>query len=398
MILHLDIDAFFASVEQLRNPALRGLPVIVGSGVIASCSYEARRFRLRAGMPLGKAKRLCPGVVILPGDSHIYEAFAQKVWDVCGRFTPDMETFLDDAYLELSGSERLRGTAEQIARNIKDAVGAGSGLSVTVGIATSRVIARMASAKGKPDGLTTVREGEERDFVRALPVKDLPGVGPATAGMLRKVNVTTIGELAGLPPHALLDLLGRNGLALYERANGRDSMVIHRNEIPRSISRETTFRKDTIDPAEIEATLYYLVERAMKTARHLGLAARTVAVKIRYSDHEGDRASKTLPHHTDLDAEIFETARELLGRLHARRVSLHAVGMALSGLALSRTRERFLFDPLERTKLRRLYVALDDLRDRYGYAAVITGKSIELLRHLPRNSHDFVLRTPSLTK
>jgi DNA polymerase-4 len=398
MILHLDIDAFFASVEQMRNPALRGLPVIVGSGVIASCSYEARGYGLRAGMPLGKAKRLCPGAVILPGDSHIYEAFAQKVWDVCSRFTPDMETFLDDAYLELSGSEKLRGAAEHIARNIKDAVRATSGLSLTVGIATSRVIARMASAKGKPDGLTIVKEGEEREFVRALPVEDLPGVGPATAGILRKVNVTTIGELADVPPYALLDLLGQNGLALHERANGRDSQVIHRHEIPRSISRETAFRHDTIDPAEIEATLYYLTERAMKTVRDLGLTARTVAVKIRYSDHEGDRTSRTLPHHTDLDTEIFETARELLGRLHTRRVSLHAVGTALSGFALSETRERLLFDPLDRVKLRRLYLALDDLRDRYGYAAVITGKSIELLRHLPRNSHGFVLRTPSLTK
>jgi DNA polymerase-4 len=398
MVLHLDIDAFFASVEQIRNPALRGMPVIVGSGVIASCSYEARRYGLRAGMPLGKAKRLCPGIVILPGDSHIYASFAQKVWDICSRFTPDMETFLDDAYLELSRSERLRGPAEDIARSIKDAVGARSGLSVTAGIAITRTVARMASAKGKPDGLTVVEEGDEGDFMRALPVENLPGVGPATADILRKVNVTTIGELSGLPPRALLDLLGRNGVALYERANGRDSRVIHKNEIPRSISRETTFRRDTVDPAEIEATLFYLTERAMQTVRTLGLMARTVSVKIRYSDHEGDGTSTTLPHHTDLDVEIFSAVRQLLRRMHTRRVSLHAVGMALSRFVISKTKELYLFDTTNRRKLHQLYSALDDLRDRYGYAAIITGRSIELLRHLPRNSHGFVLRTPSLTK
>ncbi|MFC1672295.1 DNA polymerase IV [Planctomycetota bacterium] len=398
MILHLDIDAFFASVEQIRNPVLRGTPVIVGSGVIASCSYEARRYGLCAAMSIGKAKRLCPGVVVLPGDSHVYASFAEKVWDVCSRFTPDMETFLDDAYLELSGSEKLRGSPEGIARSIKDAVGARSGLSVTMGIATSRVIARMASAGGKPNGLTMVSAGEEPDFVRALPISDLPGIGRATAGILRKVNVTTIGELAALPPRSLLDLLGQNGLMLHERANGRDSMVLHKREIPRSISRETTFRKDMIDPAEIEATLYYLTERAMNTMRSLGLTTHTVAVKIRYSDHETDQTSTTLPRHTDFDAEVFETARELLQRLHTRRVSLHAVGIALSRFVMSKTREQHLFDPIQRKKLHRLYEALDDLRDRYGYAAVISGKSIELLKHLPRNSHGFVLRTPSLTK
>ncbi len=397
-IMHLDIDAFFASVEQVRNPRLAGKPVIVGSGVIASCSYEARRFGLYAGMSLAAARKRCPGAVILAGDYQVYRSFAEKLWEVCRRFTPTMETLLDDAYLDLSGSEKLHGNYELLARRLKACIYRETGLTVSMGLATSRTVARMASASGKPNGLVVVPPGKEMDFIRDLPVDKLPGGGHATYAVLTKLNVTTIGALSNLPRWSLEALFGANGCALFERAHGRDSHVLSPSEAPQSISRETSFHKDTTETDEIEGMLYYLTERAMKTLRELGLLARTVAVKIRYSDSTGDASSRSLPEATALDSEAFQLARQLLWRLYCRRVSLHNLGITLSNFTLADKKQPELFNYENRLKLEGLYQVLDEVRRRFGYGAIVAGKSIELLKKLPRNDHGFILRTPSLTK
>jgi len=396
-MMHLDIDAFFASVEQVRNPRLRAKPVIVGAGVIASCSYEARRFGLHAAMSLAKAKRLCPQAVVLDGNYQIYHAFAEQVWEICRRLTPDMDTLLDDAYLDLSGTERLHGDVKHLARQLKNTVRRETGLVVTCGVATSRVVARMASASMKPDGLVVVAPGDEINFIRDKPVEKLPGVGPRTAEILRRLNITTIGALSEIPRGSLEQLFGAHGVAFYERSHGRDSHVVGRSEIPKSISRETCFHRETTDRREIEGMLYYLAERAARTLRELGLAARGVTVKIRYSDFTGEATSKRLAHHTDLDDEIYALACGILRRTYTRRVSLRGIGVVLSNFRRVGDDPSGLFDG-DRRRRARLYRTLDEVRRRYGYRAVVAGRSLDLVDLLESNDHGFVLRTPSLTK
>ena len=398
LIMHLDVDAFFASVEQVRNPRLAGKPVIVGAGVIASCSYEARRFGLKAAMSLSKARRLCPQAIVLDGNHHIYSAFAEQVWGICHRFTPEVDTLLDDAYLNLTGTERLHGDAHTLARTLKDAVHRETGLTVRTGVATSRVVARMASASMKPDGLVVVAPGEEAAFLHDKPVEKLPGIGPKTAAVLKRLNVNTIGEVAAMPRWSLEEMFGANGRAFHERAHGRDSHVVKRSEVPRSISRETCFHRETSDRHEIAGMLYYLSERAARTLRELGLTTKTVTVKIRYSDFTGTSASRSIARWTDLDDEIYVLACAILDRVYTRRVSLRGIGIVLSNFRMHAGEQPELFDERTRTQRARLYRVMDEVRRRYGYGSVVAGRSLDLLGRLEKSDHGFVLRTPSLTK
>lgn len=411
-ILHADIDAFFASVEQVRNPSLRGKPVIVGSGVIASCSYEARKFGLRAGMPLAQARRLCPDAVILEGHYPTYRCFANKVFGICRRIAPHVEAHLDEAYCDLTGTcgwradcegegaspATLYGHPTNAGKFLKEAVLAETGLTVSVGIGTNRMIAKMASSSGKPDGLVVVGPGDEDAFVRDLPIEKLPGVGHARLAVLTKLNIARIGDLRQLDQATLEALFGADGAALYERCRGRDSRVIAQAEIPKSISRETALHEDTADAAQIEAMLFYLIERAARALRSLGLRARTVEVRIRYSDGKGARAARSLLQATGLDAELYELARLLLRGLYARRASLHSLGIQLSRLSRSGERQRELFEEKKRDRLGHLYACLDRLRQRYGHLVVMPGKSLEALGGLRKDRYGFVLRTPCLTK
>jgi DNA polymerase-4 len=309
-----------------------------------------------------------------------------------------METLLDDAYLDLSGTERLNGGAQQIARRIKDRVHEETGLTATCGLAASRVVARMASASGKPDGLVVVPPGGEPEFLRERPVEKLPGIGPVTAEILHRLNVVTIGQLAELPCKSLEVLFGANGAALYERSHGRDSRAMSKSEIPKSISRETAFHRETCDRTEIEGMLYYLGERAARTLRDLGAAAKTATVRIRYSDFTSETAAKSLARHTDLDDEIYEIARRILREVYRRRVSLRGIGVILSGIRSSNAEQPELFDEGNRARRSKLYRVLDEVRRRYGYGSIIAGRSLDLLGALEKNDHGFVLRTPSLTK
>jgi len=434
-ILHLDIDAFFASVEQARNPNLRGKPVIVGSGVIASCSYEARAFGLHAGMPLSRAARLCPEAVVLEGHYPTYRCFSDKVFELCHQFAPHVETHLDEAYCDLTGTEGLYGHPSRVGRLLKETIRAETGLSVSIGIATNRFCAQMASSAGKPDGLVVVEEGTEAEFVRELPVEDLPGIGHSRLDVLRKLNIATIGELRQLDQEALTALFGRDGLAIYERCRGRDSGVLESlsrppalrgdgsSTAPRSfssdaerrgcggsipplsggtrrgsISRETAFHEDTADTAAIEGMLYYLTERAARAMRDLGLQCRTVAVRLRYCDGQGDRKSRSLSAPTQLDSELFTLAREILGQLHRRRVSIHAIGVQLSNFSKQGGRQTEMFRETDPAKLGRLYACLDRLRNRFGHSVVATGKCLEAMGGLKKDRYGFVLRTPCLTK
>lgn len=398
-ILHVDIDAFFASVEQLLHPRLKGRPVIVGNGVIASCSYEARRFGLYAGMRLSEARRACPGVVILDGCEKTCRAFAARIFELARQVTPSLETYLDEAYGDLTGTGRLyAGDPLEAGRRLQQAVERDVGLSVTVGIGASRMVAKMASKAVKPRGLHRVPAGAEDDFIRALPVEKLPGVGHATARVLERLNIRLIEDLRALSVEQLTGLFGAPGRLLYERCRGRDTQPVTEREIPRSISRETSFHEATIDPGEIDGMLFYLTERAVRATRQLGLKARTVHVKIRYTDSGGEAMSRTLPVPSDRDDEIFSVARDLLARIHTRRESLHGVGMSLGPFVTEGGGQLDLFDPERGPRLDRLYQSLDRVRGRFGHSSVVAGPSIALLGRLQQDGHGFILRTPSLTK
>jgi DNA polymerase-4 len=398
IVLHVDLDAFFASVEQLRYPRLRGRPVIVGNGVIASCSYEARRFGCYAGQSLRDARRMCPGVVILDGRESVYRSFAEKTFAVCAEVSPAMETFLDEAFLDLTGSERLwgdlLGRAGELRRRIRDEVG----LPATVGLGPNRMLAKIASKSVKPDGLRWIRDDDVESVLPGLPIDRLPGVGFRIGRELAKLNVATIGDLRAFPVEVLERMFGAPGRALFERCRGRDTRPVEAREIPRSVSRETAFHEPVTDPGRLEGMLYYLLERAVRHARERDLAARTVQVWIDYESTGRAAAVRTLGTPTDQDAVLFAEGRRLLHRLFVRREGVRRVGTALSRFEMGAPRQRELFEAGADDRRERLYRSLDVVRDKFGHQSVVAGPAVRWLGTLPEDRNGFVLRTPSLTK
>ncbi|HET9327002.1 MAG TPA: DNA polymerase IV [Candidatus Eisenbacteria bacterium] len=397
-VLHVDIDAFFAAIEQLRDPRLAGQPVIVGAGVIASCSYEARRFGLRAGMPLGEARRLCPQAVILEGHAQIYRSFAEAIFERCREISPSVETFLDEAYCDLTGTGRLHGDLLEAARSLKQRVREDTGLTVTCGLGPNRMLAKLIGKTSKPDGLARLLAADADAFLRDRPIEQLAGVGRAHARTLRSMNLRTIGDLRALPVEALTALFGVIGRQLFDRCRGNDTAPVHAREVPLSISRETSFHRDTADRAEIEGMLEYLVGRACRTARELDLEARTVAVRLRYADQEGAEQARSLPAPSDADPVVLTLALDLLRRQFTRRVALHGVGVTLSSFESRVGEQGELFDAGASFRRESLLRAFDDVRGAYGHGVLVSGRALHLKGRLAEDRHGFVLRTPSLTQ
>ncbi len=394
-------------MEQLLIPALRGRPVIVGAGCIASCSYEARQAGLRAGMSLREARRLCPRAVVMPGNQAIYRCFAEQVWSVCRRHVVQLETYLDEAYGNATGMGELYGGAMELGRRLRQDVLREVRLPVSIGLASNRMLAKIASGHAKPgrdfggrddgSGVVWVPPGSEEEFVAGLNIEAVPGIGHKTAEMLHDMNVHTVRQLRGLSRESLSAMLGQRGESIHERCRGRDSQAVRPDGPPRTISRETTFHQPTHEPGAIRGMLHYLLERAMRTARRLGLLAGRVEVSIRYDDWKELAASRTLEAPTGEDDAALAAAMGLLERLHRRRVALRHVGVVLSHFAPAGS-ETTLFTAPREARSRALYGAIDSIRDRWGHAAIVTGKSIELLGKLEQNDYGFVLRTPCLTK
>ena len=397
-ILHVDIDAFFAAIEQQRDPRLKGKPVIVGAGVIASCSYEARAFGLKAGMPLSEARRLCPSAVILEGHAQVYRCFAEDIFARCRALAPAVETYLDEAYCDLSGTERLHGDLLAAARGLKHDIRAATGLTVTCGLGPNRMLAKLAGKTTKPDGLARVTAAEADGFMREQPVERVAGVGHAHAKTLRSMNIRTAGEMRALPVAALERLFGATGRLLAERCHGRDTAVVNEREIPLTISRETSFHRDTADRAEIEGMLEYLVGRACRSARGLGIRPGTVAVRLRYGDGESAECARSLATPSDADPVVLALALELLRRQFTRRVALHALGATLSNFARGGSEQGSLFDEREAGRRAALYRAFDRVRAEFGHGVLVSGRALHLKGRLEEDEHGFVLRTPSLTQ
>lgn len=398
LTLHVDIDAFFAAIEQQRDPRLRGRPVIVGAGVIASCSYEARRFGLKAGMTLTEAKRLCPQAVILEGHAQIYRCFAEEIFARCRALGPAVETYLDEAYCDLTGTERAhRDVLAAVAALKRDVLDA-TGLTVTCGLGPNRMLAKLIGKTVKPDGLARIEAHEAEAFLTALPVEKLAGVGHAHAKTLRSMNLRTIGALRALSPELLQALFGTPGRLLYERCRGRDTAVVNEREIPLTISRETSFHRDTAERAELDGMLEYLAGRACRAARELGIRPRTVNVHMRYSDGESAGQARTLRVPSDADPVVIGLAHELFRRLFTRRVALHALGLTLANFVPASAEQGALFDEREAGRRAALYRAFDGVRQAYGHGVLVSGRALHLKGKLEEDEHGFVLRTPSLTK
>lgn len=397
-VAHVDIDAFFAAVEQQKDPRLRGRPVVVGTGVIASCSYEARRFGLKAGMPLTQARRLCPQAVILRGHAATYRAFAGCVFAVLAELAPAIDCYLDDAYLDLAGCDRLYPDLSAFAADLRRRVQAASGLTVTVGIGSSRMIARLASRSVKPDRSRVIPQDAEAAFVRDRPLGDLPGIGPRTAEVLESLGLVTVADVAALGGDQLVRLLGPHGRVLHERACGRDTRPVSEHEIPTSISRTTSFDPPAIEPAAIAGHLAYLVERAARQTRRLALVARCLRLTVEPADGRREERRQVLPAPSALDPVLLACARTLLGRATGRRVGLRRLGIELSGFVAGAGEQLSLLGPGDRDRDVRLAQGIDQVRDRFGHAALMGGRTLPLAATVLRDRHGFVLRTPSLTK
>jgi len=393
--MYLDIDAFFPSVEQVRFPHLKGKPVVVGSGVVASSSYEARRRGIRTGMPIAQAVRICPEVVVLKGHQHVYAAFAEHIFERCRRLSPLVETYLDEAFCDLAGTAAARRDPLEVGAELRAVIRREVGPSVTVGFATNRMIAKLAAKAVKPDGLAWVRPGGEEAFMEDRPVGDVPGIGHVAADLLRQINVTRVGHLKQFPPRYLEAIFGKRGLLIHERLRGRDPYV--RPSFPKSISRETSLSRDTSDRGEITATLYYLAERACRAARSLRALPASVETRVRYGDGESYAMRAAYRETSVLDRAVFRLASGLLDRMY-RRCRVRLVGVTLSGLVPADCEQGVLSRDPEADRLTDLYRALDSVRAKFGHSAVIAGRSVELMSKLERDSYGYVLRTPSLTK
>jgi DNA polymerase-4 len=270
-------------------------------------------------------------------------------------------------------------------------------LPVSVGLAGSRMMAKIASAHGKPGGVVWISPGREEEFISGLPIRKLPGVGHKTAEVLGDMNIRTIDELRRLSRASLRAMFGLRGEVLYERCRGRDVESRRAGTRPRTISRETTFHSPEQDPAQVQGMIHYLLERAMRAMRQQGLMAKCVELTIRYDDWRARSAARSLADPSDDDDVMLDAALGLLGRLHTRRVALRHVGIVLSNFSPA-SEAATLFEHERRTKAHDIYRALDSIRDRWGHAAIVTGKSIELLGKIRQDDYGFILRTPSLTK
>jgi len=395
VILLVDIDCFFAQAEQLKRAELRGRPVIVGGdvtdrSVVASASYEARARGVKTAMPISLASRICPEAAFLRGDFALYAELSEKMREACQRHTPLVEMMsLDEAYLDVTGCERhyaqARGRATGTAWALEAACGVqedilhDTGLRVSVGAASNRTVAKVASDLAKPGGILHVWPGREAGLLSPLAVKELPGVGPKTAARLARYNLRTVGELARLPERMLVELFGSGGEYLHAAARGRGSTeVTPEAGLPKSISRETTFQQDTCDRREIAATLSHLLQRATRQLREEGLLASTVTLRLRYSDFQTVSMSRTLRNPTDHDDELYGVLMELLPRLYSRRVAVRLVGAGLSGLTPT-GRQMLLFGEEGYQRRTRLYRSMDAVRRRFGFSSLASSREVELL-------------------
>ena len=375
-ILHVDMDAFYASVELRSRPELTGLPVIVGGssnrGVVLSATYEAREYGVRSAMPMMRARRLCPQAIVLPPTFPQYSEASTGIMEVFRAVTPLVEPLsLDEAFLDVSGAVRRLGRPRQIAEWIRARIWDEQQLTCTVGVASSKFVAKLASTRGKPDGLLVVPAAEIVAFLHPLPVEALWGVGEKTATALNRLGLRTVGDLAQIPVETLQRALGPGtGAHLAALAWGRDDRQVVASEPDKSIGHEETFSRDVDDPALVLREVLRLSERTAARLREQGYATRTITLKVRFADFSTLTRSRTLPEVTDSGKEIYEVGRELFQKLGLQRARLRLVGVRAENLVASGKVTRQLTMGERESGWREADRAVDRASARFGSGSV----------------------------
>jgi DNA polymerase-4 len=380
-ILHVDMDAFFVSVELLTRPELRGKPVVVGGrrdqrGVVTAASYEARKYGIQSAMPLRTAGRLCPHAVFLDGHHEKYGEWSDRVASILARFSPIVEMVsIDEAYLDLAGTARIYGPPFAAADKLLRTITKETQLPCSGGLATTRLVAKVASDQGKPRGLVWVAPGMEARFLAPLPIRKIPGIGEVTERALRALAIETVEQLASHSQEKLESVFGQWGTALFRKARGGDAYEFLIDAEPKSISHNHTFGEDTSEVAEMESTLSHLSQKACKRLREAGLASRTLTLTIRYAGFQTYTRSKTVPDPVRLDPDVFAVFLELFREHRDAKRKVRLLGVALS--ALSHGAEQLdLLEADRREKLKKLTAATDRLRDKFGFGSVQFGGSL----------------------
>ena len=380
-ILHVDMDAFFVSVELLERPELRGKPVVVGGrpdqrGVVSAASYEARKYGIHSAMPLRTAGKLCPHAIFLDGHHAKYGEWSDKVATILAKFSPIVEMVsIDEAYLDLAGTERLHGPPFAAADKLLRTITKSTGLPCSAGLASTRLVAKVASDQAKPRGLLWVASGQEARFLAQLPVRKIPGIGEVTERALRALGIEFVHQLADSSQEKLEKIFGQWGTALYRKARGGDSYEFVLDAEPKSISHNHTFGEDTTDVVALESMLSHLSQKACKRLREAGLSSRTLTLTIRYAGFDTYTRSKTLPETIQFDADAFAAFLSLFREHRNPQRKVRLLGVAFSGLTHG-NEQLDLLDPSRRAKLDKLSRAADSLRDRFGFNKVQFGGSL----------------------
>jgi len=376
-IIHLDMDAFYASVEVLDDPALKGQPVIVGGGgdrgVVSAASYEARKFGIHSAMPWVTAKKRCPHGKFLPVRMSRYRAVSDRIFAIFQRFTPLVEPLsLDEAFLDVTGSSLLYGAPPTIAARIRELVRREIGLTVSAGVAASKLVAKIASDQNKPDGLTIVAPGTEGEFLAPLPIRRLWGVGKTTGKTLAMLGIRTIGDLRRLPEEMLERKFGQPGRSLYLAARGLDDREVETDRGMKSVGHEETFEHDLLDRSLIDRELLALAVRVGRRLRRHGLTGRTVTLKVKYHDFVQITRSQTIQEATDDGREIHRCARALLAKTPTAVKAIRLLGISLSQFNHTGQRQGSLFqDRGEGEKRQQINRAVDRITEKYGATAIL---------------------------
>ena len=374
------MDAFYPAVEVLDNPELKGKPVIVGGsrerGVVSSASYEARKFGVHSAQPMATAMRLCPKGIFLPGRMSRYKEVSKQVFEIFYRFTPLVEPLsIDEAFLDVTGSERLLGKPVEIAKKIKQVVFEETGLTVSAGVAPSKFVAKIASDIDKPDGLTVVPHGKVREFLDPLPVKKMWGVGKKTQEALARLNIRTFRDLRQMPVKVLEQRFGKHGIKMHQLAKGIDEREVITEHEAKSVGHEQTFMEDILDLEAVKKEILSLANKVGRRMRRESVTGKTVTLKVKYNDFKQITRAETLQKSTDDGFEIYSTASRLLQKTQVGKRPVRLLGISLSQLSfLGEGEQLSIFGRDESSqKRKRLNVALDSLYEKHGDRSVRPG-------------------------
>lgn len=376
-IFHLDMDSFFVSVERILDPTLEGKPVIVGGdphgrGVVAACSYEARKFGIHSAMPVRNAYRLCPKAIFLHGHHKEYSRFSKEVQILLeSKFPIVQQASIDEFYFDFTGCEKIYGKPEEFAKELQQEITHKFSLPCSMGISSNKSVSKIATDLKKPMGITFVPHGKEKEFLAPLAIERIPGIGKKTFPILRARGFKTIGDLANASPDYLATVLGKFGTDLWERANGYGSDMLYTEHERKSISKETTFSQDIVSRNEIEAYLFKLTGKVAQLLRNENWQTSTISIKLRYSDFSTITRAKSLTKPTDDDKTIYDVATQLFRTAYTRRVGVRLIGLHLSKLE-HYTEQEVLFEDNEITR-KKMLRAVMKIRDKFGSKAIQVG-------------------------